>query len=586
MNVMTLDQRIGTPVADSDPPDENDDPIDFIDPAFDETTYLRAFPDIAEAVRRGVLASGLAHFRSSGRVEGRLDKPQYRALLERGVRPAPPPVVVDALTLSRAGATLMTGWCDDRSDPLTEISLEMRIGSRHIWTAFPRLPRADVQRTLDMDVQRTPDVDAPRTPDMDPRRPPDATARHRFGFLLVAAPQEVPANLPPGGAQSAWTAASPVFRFASGAEATVRREPVIATDADLRDLALAALAAAAACEADPAVIHGLLDQHVGVQLAAINRLTVALGRTRRLIERFGPARGRYRGSVVTVARGPADQMVPRLALTAAGPGGEAYEFIEVVTDPAQFEPALRAARLAETTLGVAVTVVLQPDGDPAGAGEDAAADIVRSDRLIFLGSALLPRDPDWALRHTAILADAPEEQTRLMGGLVYRVDGSLSHAGYRFERETRWLPREGDLPRRADTVRIHRIGHPAPSAVPALLRPHPVAAVPAAFLSIDRAWFERLGGFTRAYVRAARDDADLCLRSLRQGVPAWVHPLRMWCLERRGQDRPEPSRGGAILNDWLFHRQWDETLPSLLASGGLAAGNMTAGNMAIGGGAP
>ena len=56
-----------------------------VDPDFDETTYLRAFPDIAEAVRRGVLTSGLEHFRRAGRAEARLDKAEYRALA-RGLR--------------------------------------------------------------------------------------------------------------------------------------------------------------------------------------------------------------------------------------------------------------------------------------------------------------------------------------------------------------------------------------------------------------------------------------------------------------------------------------------------------------------
>src|SRR6266700_764506 len=67
--------------------------VDIVDPAdadFHEAVYLRAFPDIAEAVRRGVLSSGLAHYRQSGRAEGRLEKPQYRDLVDAGARPAAP----------------------------------------------------------------------------------------------------------------------------------------------------------------------------------------------------------------------------------------------------------------------------------------------------------------------------------------------------------------------------------------------------------------------------------------------------------------------------------------------------------------
>src|SRR4051794_29642128 len=88
----------------------SDDAARQVDPEFDEAAYLRAFPDIAEAVRRGMLQSGLAHFQKTGRAEARLEKPEYRALLNTHSGLAPPHVVVDTLTLSPAGATLLTGW--------------------------------------------------------------------------------------------------------------------------------------------------------------------------------------------------------------------------------------------------------------------------------------------------------------------------------------------------------------------------------------------------------------------------------------------------------------------------------------------
>ena len=515
-------------------PDESVDVVtggaaDSVDPDFDEATYLRAFPDIADAVRRGVLTSGLAHFRQAGRAEMRLEKAEYRALLAAFAGPAPPQIAVDTLTISRSGSTLMTGWSDDLIDQLSEINLETREQTRHNWTAFPRLVRGDVERTL------------------------ETASGYRFGFLLVAAPV--------GGATAPLidprVANAPSFRFTSGIETQLRRDPVVATDADLRDLALAALPTAAAGELDPEVIYGILDQHVGVQIAAINRLIIEQARSRRLIERFGPIRSRYRGSIITVLRGSADQIVPRLALTGNGPGGDEYEFIVVITNADQFESALRAARLAEATLGLALTIVLQPDGDPAGTGEDAAVDIARSDRLIFMDQAVLPRDPAWALRHSALLDDAPAAQTRLFGGMLYQPDGSLAHGGYYFEQETSLLPRSNDLPQRISAVRLRAVTHPAPAAARSLPLAHPVTGVSAAFFSVDRAWFETQGGFTRHYCRAAHEDIDFCLRSLRRGIPAWVHPLQMWHFERRPPFRPEPSKGGAILNSWLLHRQWD-----------------------------
>jgi hypothetical protein len=431
----------------------------------------------------------------------------------------------------------MTGWSNDRFDHLTEINLETRPQIRHNWTAFPRLARADVERTL------------------------EAPPGYRFGFLLVAAPV--------GGAEAPQidprAANAPIFRFASGIETQAKRDPIVATDADLRDLALASLGTAAPGEQDPEVIYGILDQHVGVQIAAINRLIVEQARARRLVERFGPTRGRFRGSIITTLRGGADQIVPRLTLTGGGPGSDDYEFIVVVTNADQFEPALRAARIAEATLGLALTLVLQPEGDPAGTGEDAAADMARSDRLIFMDQAVLPRQLDWATRHTTFLDDAPAAQTRLFGGPLFHPDGSLSHGGYYFEQETSLQPRPRDLPRRITAVQLKAVTHPAPSATRSPPQSRPVTGVSAAFMSVDRAWFEVLGGFTRHYARAAHEDIDLCLRSVKRGVPAWLHPLPMWHFDRRQPVRAEPSKGGALLNSWLLHRQWDGMIaPDLL----------------------
>jgi len=501
-----------------------------VDPDFDESTYLRAFPDIADAVRRGVLASGLAHFRTTGRTEKRLENAEYRALLAADAGPATPQVAVDTLTISPSGCTLMTGWSDDRFDQLTEITLQTRAGIRHNWTVFPRLIRTDVERTL------------------------EATPGHRFGFMLVAAPIGRTS-----GAIDPRTANTSIFSFASGSETRPRRDPAVASDADLRDLALAALPTAAAGDLDPKVIHGILDQHIGVQIAAINRLIIDQARSR-LVERFGPQHGRYRGSIITVLRGRSDQIVPRLAVVGSGSGAAEYEYIVVVTNPDQFEPALRAARIAAATIGLSLALVLQPGGDPAGTGEEVAADIARSDRLIFMDQSVLPRHPDWALQHSALLEGVPTAQTRLLGGLLYHPDGSLAHGGYYFEQETSLLPRPQDLPQRVTAVHLKAVTQPTPVASRPWPPARPVIGVPAAFLSVDRAWFETLGGFTRHYSRAEFDDIDLCLRSLQRGVPAWVHPLPLWYFERRSPVRPEPSKGGAILNNWLLHRQWDSMI--------------------------
>ena len=46
--------------------------VDGPDFEFDQAWYLQAYPDIAEAIKNGVLKSALTHYVKSGRDEGRL----------------------------------------------------------------------------------------------------------------------------------------------------------------------------------------------------------------------------------------------------------------------------------------------------------------------------------------------------------------------------------------------------------------------------------------------------------------------------------------------------------------------------------
>ena len=221
----------------------------------------------------------------------------------------------------------MTGF-----DQLTEISLETRADTRHNWAAIPRLVRADVERTLEAAPWLTGSASCwsrrrsgyrPR-----PRSIRGRSMRRRFVSPAVSRPRCGAIRLSP---------ATPIC--ATWRSRRCRSPPP--------------------GEPDPEEIYSILDQHVGVQLAAINRLIIEQARSRRMVEHFGPSRGRFRGSVITTLRGGADQIVPRLALAGAGPGADEYEFIVVVTNADQFEPALRAARVAEATLGLSLTLVLR-----------------------------------------------------------------------------------------------------------------------------------------------------------------------------------------------------------------------------------
>ena len=85
-------------------------------------------------------------------------------------------------------------------------------------------------------------------------------------------------------------------------------------------------------------------------------------------------------------------------------------------------------------------------------------------------------------------------------------------------------------------------------------------AVTGAFMSLDRSWFEMLDGFCEDYVFGHYEDADLCLRSLQAGSPAWMRDLRLWHLEGKSSPRLPVHDAATLVNRWRFASRWAETL--------------------------
>jgi hypothetical protein len=163
-----------------------------------------------------------------------------------------------------------------------------------------------------------------------------------------------------------------------------------------------------------------------------------------------------------------------------------------------------------------------------------------------------------------MLATLPEAQTRLFGTSLYYGDGSLMHGGMYFEVDAT-IHASTTATMRRTMVRVEHYGKGAPPWASQYVASRPVPAVTGAFLSVDRGWFEKLGGFSEDYVFGDYEDADLCLKSLLAGTPAWLHDNRMWHLEGRGAERVPQHEGGALVNRWHFARTWTSTIvPDLL----------------------
>jgi GT2 family glycosyltransferase len=222
-----------------------------------------------------------------------------------------------------------------------------------------------------------------------------------------------------------------------------------------------------------------------------------------------------------------------------------------------------------------------------GVANNVAAGYARSDRILFVNPDVFPRDQDWPMRHSAILGDLPAAQTKIFGVPLYYDDGSLMHSGMYFDFDT-GLSIHNTQIERVDMIRIEHYAKGAPPEIHGFLTSRPVPAVTGAFLSIDRGWFEKLGGFSPEYVFGHYEDADLCLRSLQQGQPSWVHSVKLWHLEGKGSVRHPAHDGASIVNRWHFTDSWrvfildglvgrfPARLPAALTEGVDTGGNLRA----------
>jgi GT2 family glycosyltransferase len=533
------DQKLTSASADALP--------DQIDPDFDEAAYLRAYPDVAAAVRRGELTCGHEHYLLAGKAERRLELPQYRQIISPplnsvadprlGVaRARPPGAGVDVMMVSESGAIFISGWTDDRQNPLAAMTLRVGQVARHSWTRFPRLRRRDVEQSLHF------------------------AGSYQHGFWVFTGSDDRPSQrYAPREA-----GCSLELSYANGATAELNRVPSMVSDEDLRDIVMRYFAG---CEylGNPAIEACIsLDGGVGDAFIGFNRSICRGFASQALVERFGPTQRKPKVSIIVPLYGIADYFFLQSSAYAQGRDIAAYEFIYVVNSPELIERLYREARIAQMIYGLAQTLVLLPGSVGFGTANNVAVQFARGDRLLCLSPDVFPCDPRWARRHLDVLATLPETQTRLFGTSLYYDDGSLMHGGMYFEVDA-CIHASATSTARRTMVRVEHYGKGAPPWANQYVASRPVPAVTGAFLSVDRDWFEKLGGFTEDYVFGHYEDADLCLKSLREGTPAWLHNIRMWHLEGRVSRLVPQHAGGALVNRWHFARTWTPTVvPELL----------------------
>jgi hypothetical protein len=506
---------------------------------FDELLYLRSFPDVVGAIERGDVTSGWHHYMTYGRAEGRLQSPPYRKamsvdiVLDRQV-PTLPAHSIDVVVVTRSGAVFIVGWADDRVIPLTAVSVGLQRGMIRSWPRFPRLRRPDVEAAVAASAGGQGDI-------------------WRFGFWVLGDAGTLPLR---GQALATQATCDVELCFANGAVAELNCDLVVQDAFQFRETAMGYFANTEYPGNRTVEAFCNLDLDAGEALIAFNKklsLSVTAGA---VVERFGPAKPALDGSIIVVLYGIADFFFLQSCLFAQGRGIAGYEFIYVLNSPELIEPLQRQARISQMAYGLSQTLVMLPGNAGFGAANNIAVQFARSDRLLCLNPDVFPRDREWARRHTDCVASLPGDQTRLFGTSLYYDDGSLMHGGMYFESDAGTLLRGDGITQRR-LLRVEHYGKGAPSWASQFVASRRVPAVTGAFMSVARSWFEALGGFSEDYIFGHYEDADLCLKSLREGTPAWIHDIPMWHLEGKGSTRLPSHEGGSMLNRWLFSRTWD-----------------------------
>ena len=500
---------------------------------YSDAAYTATYPDVIEAVKRGDFPRPIDHYDRIGTAEGRLASPNYLTALAGGRnRPNHGGLSfnIDVVIASPTGVIFIVGWSDDGTSPLASISVIQRDEG---WNTrgIARCRRGDVEDLLQ----------AP------PGRP--------YGFWTVHKLERFNSERP---------AVMLRARFQGGEFTQTEVTPRLMSESDLRETVLGHFASLQYLGNRDIEASQQLELGAGSALVALNRSISASITASAHVERYGPARSSFASSFIICLFGKSEFFFLQNALFSPGTDASNVEFIYVSNSPELTEILQKEARIAEMIYGLSITLVTLTGNAGFSAANNVAATFARSDRVVFINPDVFPQDNAWATTHAAIVAGKPKEQTMLFGAPLYYDDGSLMHGGMYFAID-RGLSVKPTGIHASGLIRVEHYGKGAPVWSNRYTATRPVPAVTGAFISADRSWFERLGGFTEDYLFGHYEDADLCLKSLQLGVPAWLQDLRFWHMEGKGSTRRPPHEGGSLVNRWLFTRRWGKLVEASLS---------------------
>ncbi len=507
-------------------------PHDDLEPSakFDEDAYLNAFPDVVVGIRRGDVASAAEHLKRYGNDENRLFSLRYLNALTAIDTDSFPPHGIDAVFATKSGRCLVIGWIDDGASPIKELSISVGKERMGATASFARCRRTDAEALV---------------------HPPAGVL---LGFwTLLRTDQWRP------------VAEGVCVALAAGQfRRTVEVRAEVVDEQRIRTICLEYFATAHYF-GNPQVDSAIqLADGLGHEIVDLNvRISRRITEGGLYCKRFGPKRSRFLASIVVCLYGKPEFVFLQASFFSAGGDWRDYEFIYVVNSPEITEALLKEAALSSRIYGVNITLLILPGNAGFGAANNIAVEYALSDRILICNPDVFPRGHDVGRKHRELIEQLPADQTRIFGAPLYYDDGSLMHAGMFFEIDEGVSLRQDNFIRRS-LIRVEHYGKGAPPNTEAWLDARPVPAVTGAFISVDRPWYEKLGGFSLEYVFGHYEDADLCLKSRTAGQLVWMQPLPLWHLEGKGSNRRAEHEGGSLVNRWHFSELWGSVIENEL----------------------
>lgn len=255
-------------------------------------------------------------------------------------------------------------------------------------------------------------------------------------------------------------------------------------------------------------------------------------------------------SVVVPLFGRFDFVEYQMSLFADDRDWESAELIYVVDDPRIADEVLRLCRDRYDLFRVPCRVIACDRNNGFAKANNIGVSHARGRLVLLLNSDVMPRRHGW-LAQMVKTYDALDKPGALGAQLLFP-DGSVQHAGMRFEQLSRyprlWL---NDHPGK---------GHPRRPAS----EPRQVPSVTAACLMIGRELYLEVGGLDEGYILGDFEDSDLCLKLWERGRRSYLAPaVELYHLERQSQNLVGSSQwrsGLTLFNAWRHTVRWDSTI--------------------------